>query len=211
MAYVFPSAPTVGQRYTVNPGTSGEAQYIWDGSTWDVVPNFVVVGVQNQDAYNSYQWPNSNAATPSFLVNDGTGALSWLDYSSPTGGLFMKMNNPLGFNAYVWPDTDGTTNYQLTTDGAGNLSWQRPSVPTLTLIFVDETLFDGVQQTFQLYDASLASFTPEFPTNLLVFLGGVPQIYGPSNAYIIVGSTITFTQAPQFGTTYYSITSEIVY
>jgi hypothetical protein len=41
----------------------------------------------------------------------------------------------------------------------------------------------------------------------VVFLGGVPQI--PVNSYTVAGDTITFTEAPLVGSTFYAISSVI--
>ena len=161
MAIVFPTTPTVGQLYPANPGTSGVTQYKWDGAKWNAVISTVSLGPTNQDAFNSYLWPN----------------------------------------------TDGTSGYQLTTDGAGNLNWVVPSVPTLTLLDDISSQFDDSLTIFGLTVGGTA-FTPTPAGNLLVFLGGVPQI--PGSAYTIVGATIQFLGAPLTGTTFYAISSSIV-
>jgi hypothetical protein len=161
MALVFPTSPTVGQRFPVNPGTAGKTQYRWDGAKWNAVISTVSLGPTNQDAFNSYLWPN----------------------------------------------TDGTAGFQLTTDGAGSLDWVVPSVPTLTLLDDISSQFDGTLTIFGLTVGGTA-FTPFPAGNILVFLGGVPQI--PSSAYTIVGATIQFLGAPLAGTTFYAISSEII-
>ena len=161
MALVFPTSPTVGQRFPVNPGTAGVSQWQYDGAKWNAVVSTVSLGATNQDAFNSYLWPN----------------------------------------------TDGTSGYQLTTNGTGSLSWVVPSVPTLTLLDDISSQFDGALTIFGLTVGGTA-FTPTPAGNLLVFLGGVPQI--PSSAYIIVGATIQFLGAPLAGTSFYAISSSIV-
>jgi hypothetical protein len=161
MALVFPAGPSVGQRYPANPGTAGTSQYVWTGTRWDAVISTVSLGPTNQDAFNAYEWPN----------------------------------------------TDGTPGYQLTTDGAGNLAWVVPSVPTLTLLDDVSGLFDGIATVFGLTVGGSA-FTPTPVGNILVFLGGVPQI--PGSAYTITGATIQFLGAPLAGTTFYAISSTIL-
>jgi hypothetical protein len=52
------------------------------------------------------------------------------------------------------------------------------------------------------------AFTPTPVGNILVFLGGVPQI--PGSAYTITGATIQFLGAPLAGTTFYAISSTIL-
>jgi hypothetical protein len=158
-AFVFPSAPVAGQRYPVNPGTSGAAQYEWDSTVgvWNVVSNFV------------------------------------------------RTNNQSAFNTYDWPNSDGTSGYQLTTDGAGTVSWAAAATPRLALLDDISASFDGVQTAFGLFEGGV-TFTPSPSTNILVFLGGVPQT--PTSAYSVAGSTITFTAAPPAGTNFYAITTE---
>ena len=76
-ALVFPSAPTVGQRYPANPGTSGTTQYRWDGTKWNVVFPTVSLGTANQAAYNNYRWPLLDGAFGEQLTTNGAGILSW--------------------------------------------------------------------------------------------------------------------------------------
>ena len=109
MALVFPSSPVAGQRYPVNPGTSGVTQYEWDAvvGVWNVVPNFV--RTNNQAAYNSYVWPNSKAPTAGFQLTDNLadGALSW----EIPGGPFIYIDDISG-------SFDGVTQlFQLTQGG----------------------------------------------------------------------------------------------
>jgi hypothetical protein len=164
MALVFPTSPAVGQKYPANPGISGITQYIYTGSRWNAVPSTVSLGVQNQGAYNTYQWP----ATP------------------------------------------GSPDQQLTTDGAGNLTWEVAAAPSLQLLQLDRP-FNGDPTTgvsFTLYEfGTTTPFAPSPSTNLVVFLGGVPQI--PTSSYVVpLGtSTINFTEAPLAGTTFYAISN----
>lgn len=98
MALVFPAAPNVGDRFPVDPGTSGVTQYVWDGTTWSVVPPSVSLGVANQAAFNSYVWPAADGSNKQQLQTDGAGNLSW----HAQADLDMK---PLG----VTPPVDGIT------------------------------------------------------------------------------------------------------
>jgi len=162
-ALVFPANPSVGTVHPADPGTSGIAQYKWDGVKWNLVPAVVSLGVANQGAYNSYQWPSA----------------------------------------------DGLAARQLTTDGAGNLSWELPSAPNLQILSLREP-FDGLETAFTLVEIGTTNpFTPVPDTNIIVFLGGVPQI--PSAAYAMVPgtNTISFTEPPEAGTTFYAISSVI--
>ena len=162
MALVFPTSPTVGQRYPVNPGTAGVTQYEYDGAKWNAVISTVSLGPTNQDA----------------------------------------------FNAYGWPNTDGTSGYQLTTDGAGNLSWSLEANASIQALGVTP-LFDGVSSNYTLVELGTGTFfTPTPSANIVVFLGGVPQV--PTVSYTVAGNQITFTDPPPVGTTFYAISNIVV-
>lgn len=167
-ALVFPSAPSAGDRYPINPGTSGVTQYEWDGFKWNAVLNTVSLGVANQGA--------------------GVGTNT--------------------FNAYQWPATDGTAGLQLTTDGAGNLSWGVTASPSLEVLSVLEP-FDGVRFSFTLVKTGTSTpFSPNPSSNIVVFLGGVPQI--PTASYTVSGSTLSFNEIPLAGSTFYAISSTVI-
>jgi hypothetical protein len=69
--------------------------------------------------------------------------------------------------------------------------------------------FDGVNVAYTIVRAGTSiAFSPAPSTNLVVFLGGVPQI--PTAAYSVVGNTITFTEPPGLGTTFYAISNVIL-
>lgn len=114
--------------------------------------------------------------------------------------------NQGAYNQYQWPAADATTpGLQLTSDAAGNLSWSPAAAPSFQLLQLDAP-FDGAQAAFTLWEAGTTTpFTPSPSANLVVFLGGVPQI--PVSAYSVAGSTITFTEAPLTGTTFYAIST----
>jgi hypothetical protein len=162
MAIVFPSSPSVGQKFPPNPGISGVTQYEFDGATWNVVSPSVSLGTPNQAAYNSYQWPL----------------------------------------------TDGSVGEQLTTDGAGNLTWEVPATTELVLLDNISGQFNNIADSFSLTLGG-QPFTPSPSTNILVFLGGVPQIPGAGNAYQVIGDVIIFDSAPALGTTFYAISSVV--
>ena len=65
--------------------------------------------------------------------------------------------------------------------------------------------FNGVATSFVLAIGGVAS-APVPSSNIMVFLGGVAQTPGASNAYTISGSVITFFSAPATGTTFYATT-----
>jgi hypothetical protein len=162
MALVFPVAPAVGQKYPVDPGTSGVSQYQWDGGKWNAVLSTISLGSSNQGSFNSYNWPAS----------------------------------------------DGTAGYQLQTDGAGNLSWQLESNNSIQALGVTPAI-DGISTIYTLVEYGTATFfTPNPSANIVVFLGGVPQV--PSVAYTVSGNQITFTGVPPVGTSFYAISSIVV-
>lgn len=116
--------------------------------------------------------------------------------------------NQGAYNQYQWPAADGLLNQQLTTDGAGNLSWELAATPSLQVLTVDRP-FNGVDFTYTLYEfGTTTPFVPSPSTNIVVFLGGVPQI--PTASFTVAGSTITFTEAPLAGTTFYAISNIVV-
>lgn len=119
----------------------------------------------------------------------------------------LGTQNQGAFNTYQWPATDGTAGYQLTTDGTGNLSWDVTSSPSLEILGLLEPI-DGTSLFYTLVLAGTTTpFTPNPPTNIVVFLGGVPQI--PTAAYTISGNTIRFTEPPLIGSTFYAISSTV--
>ena len=115
--------------------------------------------------------------------------------------------NQGAYNSYTWPLADGTLNQQLTTDGSGNLTWDVPAAPSMQVLGLLEP-FDGTNVAFTLVESGTSTpFAPVPSTNIVIFLGGVPQI--PVNSYTTAGNTVTFTQAPLAGTTFYAISNTI--
>ena len=116
--------------------------------------------------------------------------------------------NQDAYNQYQWPTADGTLGEQLTTDGAGNLSWAASAGPSFVLVELLES-FDGVRTLFTMVSPGTTNpYTPLPAGNILVFLGGVPQI--PNAAYAISGSTISFTEPPIAGSVFYAISTIVV-
>ena len=123
----------------------------------------------------------------------------------------LGVANQGAYNQYQWPAADGSVGNQLTTDGAGNLTWDVAAAPSMMMLSIlpSELPFDGVKTVFTLVDSvTLAPYAPVPSTNLIVFLGGVPQT--PVVAYSVVGSTITFLEAPIAGTIFYAITNVVL-
>lgn len=116
----------------------------------------------------------------------------------------------LSYNNYIWPPTAGEPDQRLVTKGDGNLEWLKDEDSSLQRIGILEP-FDGISTSFSLVE--FGTTTPVFPnppSNIVAFLGGVPQRPGSNEAYTVVNSTITFTEAPERGTTFYAITNASV-
>jgi hypothetical protein len=129
-------------------------------------------------------------------------------WDAVTSNVSLGTANQGAFNNYTWPLADGVANRQLTTDGAGNLSWGLPAAANLEILGFLEP-FDGVNIAFTLvYATTTNPFTPVPSTNVVIFLGGVPQI--PGAAYSVSGNTVTFSAPPPIGTTFYGLSSVIV-
>jgi hypothetical protein len=166
-------------------------------------------------------FPTLPAVGTRFPANPGTSGVTQYEYDGakwnavPSVVSLGVANQGAGvgintFNSYQWPASDGTAGQQLTTDGSGNLAWGVPAVPSLQVLILDRP-FDGSSATgkvFTLYKTGTTTpFTPNPSSNIIVFLGGVPQI--PLAAYTISGSSITFLEPPLAGTTFYAISSVI--
>lgn len=117
--------------------------------------------------------------------------------------------NQGAYNQYQWPLADGVLGTQLTTDGAGNLLWDVAAAPSIQILGLDGP-FDGTRVAFTLVEAGGSTpFIPVPSTNIVVFLGGVPQLPSASYSITPTTSTIIFTEAPLFGTTFYAISNVI--
>jgi hypothetical protein len=148
-----------------------------------------------------------------FPANPGTSGVSQWKYDGvkwvavPTT---ISLGSPKqgAFNDYQWPATDGVAGRQLTTDGAGNLTWSGEADVSIQALGITP-LCDGLSSTFTLVLYGTGTFfTPTPSTNIVVFLGGVPQI--PTVNYSVTGNQITFTDIPPNGTTFYAISNIVV-
>jgi hypothetical protein len=109
------------------------------------------------------------------------------------------------YNDYNWPATAGAATQQLATNGLGGLAWTVAGNAQFRLLGLLEA-FDGVNLAFTLVDLGTSNpYAPTPSTNIAVFLGGVPQV--PVAAYSVSTNTITFTEAPLAGATFYAITA----
>jgi len=130
-------------------------------------------------------------------------------WNAVTPMVSLGVANQGAYNQYQWPLADGSSGLQLTTDGSGTLSWSSPAAPNLEILGLLEP-FDGVNIAFTLiYAGTTNPFTPVPSTNVVIFLGGVPQL--PNGvAYSVSGSTVTFTAPPLAGTTFYALSSVVL-
>jgi len=129
MAMIFPPAPNVGDVYPPGAGTPGVSQWKWDGAKWNTVPVFV--RLNNQLAYNEYDWPNVISTLPGYQLTDqdANGVLSW----GAPGGPFFYLDD-------LSSQFDGTqTEFVLKRDGT-NFQVEPPS----NLIVV----LGGIVQTY---------------------------------------------------------------
>jgi hypothetical protein len=166
-------------------------------------------------------FPTSPAIGQRYPDNPGTSGVTQYEYDGAkwnavlsTVSLGVSNQGPAvgtnTFNAYNWPATDGVAGNQLTTDGTGNLTWEVAAAPSIQVLSIlpSELPFDGIRKAFTLVDSTLTPYAPTPSTNIVVFLGGVPQT--PFNAYSVSGSTITFTEEPLAGSLFYAITNVVV-
>jgi len=121
-AIVFPLVPVIGDIYPPGAGVAGESQWKWDGSKWNTVPVFI--RLSNQQAYNSYVWPNTKAPTGGFQLTDNLadGILSW---QIPGG--------PLEYLDDISSQFDGTTNI-FTLDMNGTPFTPNPSTSLIIVL-----------------------------------------------------------------------------
>ena len=82
MSLIFPTSPTVGDRYPVDPGSTGVTQWVWDGASWTVVPSFI--RTNDQTAVNTYKWPVADGVANQQLTTDGAGNLLWQNSATPS-------------------------------------------------------------------------------------------------------------------------------
>jgi hypothetical protein len=158
-------------------------------------------------------FPPTPALNDVYPANPGTSGVTqyrWdgVKWMAALSTVSLGTANQDAFNGYQWPTTDGPAGYQLQTDGAGNLSWELEANGNLQAVGITPVI-DGVSTTYTLVEFGTGTFfTPTPPTNIVVFLGGVPQT--PTVAYTISGNQITFSDPPLAGTTFYAISATVV-
>lgn len=103
----------------------------------------------------------------------------------------------------------GTAGQVLTVDltTPTGLVWATQTATPYAIFNLDDisASFDGTATSFPLAIGGVP-YTPSPTSNIMVFIGGVAQTPGAAGAYIIVGSTISFTSAPPAGATFYATT-----
>jgi hypothetical protein len=110
-------------------------------------------------------------------------------YSPPGGG------GPYAATQGDWFTSNGTT-WTFFDFGAA-------IVPKFVTYDDVSASFNGTQTVFPLKVGG-TNFPPSPSTNIMVFVGGVPQT--PGSSYTVSGSTITFTAGPPTNATFYATT-----
>ena len=155
-------------------------------------------------------FPPSPTVGQRFPANPGTSAVSqwsWDGTKWNTVPVSVSLGSPnqAAYNDYQWPAADGAAGRQLTTDGAGNLTWSGEADLSIQALGCTPA-FDGTSFTYTLVKLGTAVFfSPSPSANIVVFLGGVPQV--PTVTYSVTGNQITFTDAPPVGATFYAISN----
>jgi hypothetical protein len=150
--------------------------------------------------------PTLNQVFPAGAGTSGVSQWKWDGTKWNVVPVFVRTNNQLAYNSYTWPVSDATEpGFQLTDKlGNGVLTWDVPGGPFVNIDDISGS-FNGTTTAFALAISGVA-YPPSPATNIVVYLGGVPQIPGAGNAYTVTGSTITFTEAPATSTTFYAFT-----
>jgi len=99
---------------------------------------------------------------------------------------------------------DGTFLVADSTTATG-LKWGSPAPSYIANLDDISGSFDGVTTSFPLTIASVA-YAPTPTSNIMVFIGGVAQTPGATQAYTITGTNISFVSAPPTGASFYATT-----
>jgi hypothetical protein len=232
-AFNFPSNPTDGQLYP-DPAVPGQQQYIYSSakSTWQTVATGVakVFGVTPVVIKGTQQGP---IVTVNQASSTQAGFVSPADYGKiqsipPEIGTVTEIVAGLGLNVTAALGDDLLTAGAITTTGTLNIS---PATRT-TLggvkvgaglsVLPDGTIsagaggvpyfvldnvagqFDNFTTSFNLTDGGVQIF-PSGLEAIWIFLGGVFQTPGLAFTFVNGQSTITFTEAPRIGTSFYGV------
>jgi hypothetical protein len=110
-------------------------------------------------------------------------------------------------NGTVLPLVQGVTaGFGVSIDTAGALSVTPAVLPQPTIINLGALEpINGTNVIFTLVEYNTTTpVTLTSTTNLVIFLGGVPQL--PGFSYNVVGNQVTFVSAPPSGTTFLGMT-----
>jgi hypothetical protein len=154
-------------------------------------------------------FPNNPVDGQRYPNNPGIDGTAQYEWNAAKGAWnivspYIKANTQPVFNGYVWPEDAPTEDgFQLLANTDGTLNWGPGADPVAKSLGVLEN-FDGIRSEFTLVESgTITPFTPEPSSNIVIFLGGVPQIPGPGAAYTVEDDKITFSEAPALGTVYY--------
>lgn len=213
MALIFPYNPAIGDLFPINPGTSGVTQYEWDGEKWNAVPTSVSLGIENQRAFNDYQWPLNdgppNTGTPGYyLATDGAGNLNWnlvdVGVTRILAGNSISIS-PISGVGDVTIINSGVTSIvagdNITIDpvnGKGDVTIN--GSPSISLVDDISNQFDGTTVTFTLQSGGANLNTTV--ARLIIAVGGVVQTPNTAFTFNSTTSQITFTGPPPAGATF---------
>jgi hypothetical protein len=157
----------------------------------------------------AYSFPSSPVDGQRYPADSAVAGRTQYEWNATTGVWnivppFVKIGDQAAYNTYDWPSTNGDSGQQLTTDGSGILSWEKKGVSVLVPLELDGPT-NGIRFEFTLLDEVGDPYTPVPESNILVFLGGIPQT--PGVAFTISDSEISFSEAPPIGVNFYAVTS----
>lgn len=161
----------------------------------------------------AYLFPPSPTTGQRFPIDPGISGTSQYEWDGTkwnvvSSSVSLGTPNQGAYNGYTWPSADGAAGRQLTTDGNGNLSWSNEADISIQAVGITPPA-DGISTTYTLVEfGTNVFFTPTPSTNLVVFLGGVPQ--APTVSYTVSGNQISFTDPPPLGSTFYAISNVVV-
>jgi hypothetical protein len=196
-AAAIPAGPTGSRPLTASPGflrynSSTTLMEYWDGAQWVSLIDENEAATTAEAIAGVINFKYSSPATAIAKSSPGTTGAAVL----PAGTTFQRPTLASGLSP-GWIRFNFEFQLLEYYDGAG---WKliNPYFQPMDNI---SSLFDGIETTFELKVAGVPHF-PIPPDNLLVFLGGVQQIFGSGQAWnIVFGKYIVFDTPPQTGTT----------
>lgn len=126
------------------------------------------------------------------------------DAETQAGADANRAVTPASLQSKVSDSVTSTSTTTIASSAAVKLAYDSAVGVTPVLAFIDDISggFNGAATNFPLEIGGLA-VTPG--NNLLVFVGGVPQV--PTAAYTVTNSTISFTEPPLAGTNFIAVTA----